>query len=153
MTKHGLPILERLALHYTPDPKTGCWVWFGALAGQGRPCTYYNGKNYRVSRLMYKRSKGHIPKKKEVCHTCDNPLCVNPEHLFVGTHLQNMQQAAQRKRFPCRKGESSTRAKLTNKQVLAIRRDPRGPVLLASIYNVDRTLIWLIKTRKIWVHI
>ncbi len=102
---------------------------------------------------MYEAHKGKIKKGLEIRHTCDNRACVNPAHLLVGTHLQNMQDASDRKRFPDRRGEAGTLAKLTNKQVKAIRKDKRGSTILAKVYKVDRTLIWQIRANKIWTHI
>ena len=66
--------------------------------GYGR--TTYKGKNWTTHRLMYYLTKGKIPQKMCVLHKCDNPLCINPEHLFLGTQGDNMRDMHQKKRHP-----------------------------------------------------
>lgn len=78
-----------------PIPFSGCWIWMGSLdvKGYSRVSLGCLGwvKAYRVS---YELFKGPIPPDRLVCHKCSIPSCVNPDHLFAGTHQQNMQQAA-----------------------------------------------------------
>jgi Autographiviridae endonuclease len=152
MTKHGLSLLERIELHYIPEPNSGCWLWCSE-SKSNYPTITINNVARRANRVMYELHKGSIPKNYEVLHSCDIKCCVNPDHLSVGTHLQNMQEASQRKRFNSRRGSANNLARLTETQVLAIRADPRGSNTLAKIYDVDRTLIWQIRTRKVWTHI
>jgi hypothetical protein len=68
----------------------GCWLWQGAKNQRGYGLAYYDGKkNQTVHRLMWRLHFGEIPEGKLVCHTCDTPSCVNPEHLFLGTNQDN----------------------------------------------------------------
>ena len=82
------------------DPNSGCWEWQGAktTAGYGS-LTFRKGRKY-AHREIYKAVKGEIPAGDSVCHQCDNPGCVNPDHLFLGSHVQNMHDAMNKGRIP-----------------------------------------------------
>jgi hypothetical protein len=83
----------------------GCWIWQAgtsmlAMNGwphKGYPFVYYKGKGLRVHRIMYEQFVGPIPKKLFICHKCDIKQCVNPDHLFAGTQLDNMKDWSQKR--------------------------------------------------------
>jgi len=80
--------------------KTGsCWLWMAANRGNGYGCMKINGEVIDAHRISYILFVGPIPYKKLVCHTCDNRLCVNPGHLFVGTYSDNMQDCSRKNRI------------------------------------------------------
>lgn len=67
-----------------------CWLWKGSVS-QGYGATYFRGHLTRAHRASWIMANGEIPKGKIACHKCDVPLCVNPDHIFIGTHKDNMQ--------------------------------------------------------------
>ncbi|MBY8918785.1 HNH endonuclease [Nitratireductor sp. L1-7-SE] len=140
-----------------PEPNSGCWIWLGALHkrhGYGAVRAY--GSTTRAHRLCFEVTSGQkLPSSIDVCHTCDVRCCVNPDHLFMGTRTDNMQDCSAKGRIvvPELRGESCPAAKLTEAQVLAIRADPRSQRAIAIAYGVDKGTIAHIKHRKTWRHI
>ncbi len=106
---------------------------------------------HRVAWKLYHEEEP--PKGMCVCHTCDNRGCVNPEHLFLGTQGDNMQDMVRKGRFDPRVGELNKLAKLTEAQVLAIRASSETNVALAPRYGVNESAIGKIRRRDTWKHI
>jgi hypothetical protein len=136
---------------------SGCWVWQGPKRGKAKD-GFYGGfkwmcKNYLAHRISYMVFKEAIPDDKLVCHSCDNPLCVNPEHLFIGTQTDNMRDMSKKMRGT--HGEKSYPGKLTVEKVLKIR--AMGGTMynreIAALFNVSTPTITTILNRKSWKHI
>lgn len=91
-----------------------CWEWVGAKNSKGYGQFSINGKSTSTHRISYAMHHGEILPGLIVCHTCNNPPCVNPKHLYMGTNTDNMHQASQQKRFPeqhkthCKNGHEFT---------------------------------------------
>lgn len=96
----GTIVERRFKGKYTID-ENGCWKWLGALGGSRRPSPQIriNWKCYYAARISYEMYVGNIPFGMYVCHHCDNHLCVNPQHLFLGTQKDNMRDASRKGRL------------------------------------------------------
>jgi hypothetical protein len=96
-----------------------CWQWMNSKGSGGYGLFCFKGRLQGAHRVSYQLYVGDIPKGMHVCHRCDNPSCVNPSHLFLGTALDNAHDRDKKGR--CQSGENHYRAKLTEKQVKEIR--------------------------------
>ena len=128
-----------------------CWEWVGSRSA-GRGNLGINGLVYLASRVAYLLSSGVQPGSKCVCHSCDNPVCCNPHHLFLGTHLENMLDRDKKHRRTAPAGSSNSNAKLTDAQVRAIRklRFSLTQVQLATKFGVKQPTISDILIGKTW---
>lgn len=128
----------------------GCWGWNGNLttAGYGyMPVTSPGTRQTTIGahRISYEIHKGPIPEGLFVLHRCDNPPCTNPEHLFLGTPKDNMQDMARKGRSYSAHGETSSRSILTNEQAREILLSPMPSFLLAKKYGVAQETVSGIK--------
>lgn len=131
---------------------SGCWEFTGCRNSDGYG-TFRFGKMVKAHRWAYSFWKGEIPEGMLVCHSCDNPACVNPVHLWLGTCADNVADRDAKERRPPPKGEINGRAKLTKADVIAIRADARSLDEIATDYGVTTTNIHFIKTGKTWKHV
>jgi len=152
------PIEERF---FRQIEKTdSCWIWKGRLVGKGYGSIGLGGKGAKqvlAHRLSYEIHKGQIPEGMVIMHSCDNPRCVNPDHLEAGTQSQNIKDAFARMRkvqpLKKAKGEECGAAKLTNEIVLGIRESKLSLKTLAELHGVSKSAIERIRYRKTWRHI
>lgn len=126
-----------------------CWEWMDSLYWSGYGRFWYNGKTRLAHRVSYSLFVGKVPEGVYVLHKCDNRKCVNPEHLFLGTLSDNMQDMVSKGRSynGVRDGENNPNCKLTNKQIEQIRQSDRKHKELADEYNVHAATISRIKRR------
>src|SRR5579872_970926 len=90
---------SRIEGRYIVDPATGCWNWTASTIGKGYgQCNVRRLKERFAHRVSYRAYKGEIPAGQDVLHTCDNKLCVNPRHLFLGTKKDNAQDMKAKER-------------------------------------------------------
>lgn len=152
-----------LILGNTAKRKTGCWEWKGDVHpnGYAYATNYEQQKKYHAHRVSYEIFKGPIPDGLYVCHHCDNRKCVNPEHLFVGTAKENMQDAKQKGRLEhikefAAKGTKNGNAKLNEEAIKEIRillAEGKKRSYIARKFNVSWTVIDVIFKGKGWKHV
>jgi hypothetical protein len=135
--------------------KSGCWIWKGGHDCDGYPvlqATVYGQTHHRAHRFIWAWThKRRIPKGRVVMHLCNNPTCVNPEHLKLGTPEENTKYMIRSGRAP--RGEKSGLNKVTNDQVRAIRKDQRHPDVIATEYGICGNSVRNIQQRRTWKHI
>jgi hypothetical protein len=157
------PAVERFERNYIPEPNSGCWLWAGSISpnGYGQFRISAKEKPMGAHRASWVLAYGAVPNGLCVCHKCDERTCVNPDHLFVGTYKENMQDAAAKGRMNWKsgrsqnlpKGEKHHSAKLVSDQVMAIKSSTASGVELAKTYGVSTITISRIKRGIIWGHI
>jgi len=134
--------------------KNGCWICTSHAKAKHRrnyPVIDRGGKHQRLSRYVFKVKNGYIDDKKFVMHSCDNPECINPDHLSLGTPKENTKDMITKKRKPV--GEAVIGSKLTESQVLDIFNDIRGCTTIAKEYGVSKKTILNIRHGKTWKHL
>lgn len=141
-----------------PEPNTGCWIWLYASndSGGGYGSVNIGGKMRGAHRAAYECANGvKLDSAVYVCHRCDVSMCVNPAHLFLGTHLENMADCVRkgRNRFPVMVGEDCHKAKLTEADVTSIRTSSRPALQMAKEFGVSRDTIYAIRSGKTWKHV
>lgn len=137
--------------------ESGCWNIKGATNQSGYGLFYFRDQQMLAHRASWILFKGEIPIGMYVLHACDNPRCCNPDHLFLGTNKDNMQDMMQKGRGNKVRGSKIGTAKLTEPQVAEIKRMLATSQLsqqsIAEIFNVSQVTISLISRGKYWKHV
>jgi hypothetical protein len=141
-----------------------CWLWVGTIVKNGYGVARHNQVDKYVHRIVWEITFGPIPSGMFVCHHCDVKTCVNPGHLFLGTSAENTRDAMRKGLMPkgarnwmygkC--GEKHPNSKLTNTEVLAIRKqcaDGANYSEVARRFGLSDTAVGCIVKRQIWKHI
>lgn len=134
-----------------------CWPFKGGLTN-GYGCMYFERKLLKVGRVMWERANGRkMLYKMEACHKCDNPACCNPNHIFEGTHLQNMRDMQRKGRDNKSRGTNQPAHKLNDEQVREIRsRYAKGDISLRELaieYKVCKSTIRYAVHGYKWSHV
>lgn len=140
---------DPLARFWTKVEKTEtCWLWRGKITPNGYGSFSYRNRWYPAHRFLMETLRGSLPHHLFVCHACDNPLCVRPDHLFLGTTEDNMRDMREKGRRP---------AKLNAEQVREILHllEDTGLTLhqIAERFGVTKQTVWKIHRGKFWRHV
>lgn len=157
----ALPVIKTPTLadrFWAKVDKSGeCWVWTAAHNGRrGYGGVQADGRWKRASRVSWEMENGPIPDGLHVLHRCDNPPCVRPDHLFLGTQSDNNHDRDRKGRGRWSPGEANGCHKLTNADILDIRRLSSSGVsraAIASMFNINKNTVSGISTRRTWKHV
>ena len=148
-------VLSRFKEKYKINPNTGCWEWVSSLTKKGYGDFHYEGRTRLAHRVAMELYLNINPGELHVCHSCDNPRCVNPKHLFLGTNHDNHKDMKQKGRQA--RGTRLPQAKLTEKQVREIRAALQRGTLsqkeIGNLFGVHQVTINDINLNKSWRHI
>lgn len=143
-----------------PNPTTGCLEWRTHLGGSKRAYgrvvmgNRKTGRYYRYAhRLVWESIHGPLGRGQCVLHRCDNPCCVNPEHLFVGSQADNMRDMAAKGRGGAPRGAEHLSAKMSEAQARYVLGSDRPPTELAAELGVSYQSIWALRAGKTWKHL
>jgi hypothetical protein len=145
---HSESVIKRFEAKYIPKPNSGCFLWLGAIGHKGTARFGLARKNRTACQIAYEIEYG--PRGQGLCvrHKCDNPACVNPAHLELGTIADNNSDKMKRGRF--KEGEATKASKLTAADVIEIRKRPTSQRKLAKQYGVTRRHILDIQKERYW---
>lgn len=137
-------------------PTNECWNWKGCKDKNGYGRLTVNRKDRRAHRISWSLINGEIPKGMFICHRCDNPSCVNPDHLFIGTGKDNSDDMISKGRNSVLKGKMNPAAKLDEYDVMEIRKWAASGMrhgIIAYNFGVSKLYISAIVNGKTWKHI
>lgn len=151
---HGASLTDRF-LHYTTKSERGCWVWSGSLDRNGYGRLNIKNRPELAHRLSWVLHKGEISPSDHVLHTCDNPRCVRPDHLFLGDQAANNADMISKGRHSpgVSRGVDHGCARLSEDDIRAIRASTEAPQVLAAKFGLSRRHVRDIISRKVWRHL
>ena len=150
MAPRPISIFERLDRNSIPVTECGCQIWTGGLTQDGYGEIKINGKKERAHRVSWRENKGKIPPRMCILHRCDTRPCINPDHLFIGTRPDNVEDMDKKGRRKVGLGENHGHSKLTKEDIIAIRTMPGTAREIAQKFGVAHSGIVRIKQGHIW---
>lgn len=154
---YQINLMTRFMMKIKPNPVTDCWEWTGSRLPSGYGRINIDQKIKRAHRVGYELFIGVIPDGLFACHKCDNPSCVNPWHMFLGTYSDNTQDMLKKNRHNPQRGEDNFHAKLTKEQVREIRELYKTGKYthrsLAAQFKVGKSSISNLLCGRKWKHI
>ena len=153
---NDIKLVQRLLKNSTLDPTTSCWIWNKSITKWGYGSINVGGKIELAHRVSYRTLNTPFDPQLCVCHACDNPACINPEHLWIGTNLDNVKDKVKKGRQGRaykNRGQDSPQAKLSDNEILEIRASTLSQTALAKQYHTTQSNISQIVNRVRWTHI
>ena len=150
-SEYDLWTMNRLMENSRDEPGTGCRLWIGHInkpGGYGR--ISYRGRLWRAHRLAYTLLWAPIPDGAELLHSCDNPLCINPNHLRPGTHAENIAEAYQKGRKSVPQGPDNPLFRLSAEQAEEAIKSTEPVAQIAARFGVAKTTIYRLKNGTTW---
>lgn len=141
-----ITLMDRISGKYDIST-SGCWIWNGNLNWAGYAMIWLNGKSVRAHREVFKLTKGAIPDGDVICHSCDNPACVNPEHLFSGNRDVNNKDCVSKMRNAF--GVKNGHARLSREVIDKIIADTRPQYVIALEFGINQSHVSRIKSFKV----
>lgn len=152
----GLTLQERIENLSIPEPNSGCWLWMGSLNALGYGSITMRPERSKLAhRMSWAAFRGPILGGQNVLHKCDVRCCVNPEHLFLGSHSDNMKDmyAKGRHRIIAARTKATKGSRLTDDEVRQIRSTPKHTRGVAKKFGISRDYARQIRNLKHYKHI
>jgi len=149
----SMPLKERLQFYSQEVDENDCFIWQGRVGKDGYGILWWKDYPYRAHRISYELYNGEIPEGKVVCHTCNNKLCVNPDHLYAATQAKNTQDAARDGLMAQKTGEDSHVSKLTREQAIEIikrRKKGEKAEFISKDYGITHWTVYDLMKGKSW---
>lgn len=156
MNTRGMSLGERIDFYSIPVPHCGCHIWTGGTTKNGYGVCATGGQDSDMAhRVAWSVANGPIPQGMHVLHRCDMPSCVNPDHLFIGTNRDNVDDKVQKGRAFLgskvdRRGSRNSAAKLSDQDVAVIRASTETCTALATRYRISKSTTSRIKRGISW---
>ena len=152
MARPRIPISEKIASKVAKIPEAGCWIWLGSITNHGYGTMTLGRKTHIVAhRASYELKYGPIPEGMFALHHCDTKCCVNPDHIFLGTQQDNMDDKVCKNRQA--NGIKHGMSKLTEEQAKEAKFGNVKPTELAKKFNCSATMIRQIRSGLYWKHL
>lgn len=151
---YPLSVEQRLQQRIAYEPNSGCWLWMGRMDRNGYGVMINRGRLLWAHRAAWQVWRGEIPDGMRICHRCDTPACINPDHHFLGTQRDNIRDASRKGRMAC--GERQGNAKLKSADVIAIRELAAQGVYqrkIAAQFGITQPAVSEIVSRRKWRHL
>ena len=145
-----IPIKNRLLAHIKIDVN-GCWNWTGRRSRYGYG--QFGKDAVGAHRVSWTELRGPIPEGHFVCHSCDNPPCINPDHLFLGMPKDNTRDMIDKGRSKHPNGQDASTAKLTAENVAEIRKSALSQSEIARKFGITQSNVSRIRSRQSWNHL